>query len=57
MSSPSPPVWYLKNLSYNPQDRRDIVRSVWRAVAELDSVISQELARIQSTGIVAMVVR
>ena len=57
MSPPSPPVWYLKNLSYNPQDRRDIVRSVWRAVAELDSVISQELASIQSAGIAAVVVR
>jgi len=49
MSSPTPPVCYVRNLSYNPQDRRDIVRSVWRAVAEL--------ARIQSTGIAAVVVR
>lgn len=56
MSSPSTPVWYLRKLSYEAQDRRDLVRSIWRALAEVNDIISQELARIQSTGIIAVIV-
>jgi hypothetical protein len=56
MSSPSTPVWYLRKLSYKAQDRRDLVRSIWRALAEVNDIISRELARIQSTGIIAVIV-
>jgi len=56
MSLPSTPVWYLRRLPYKAQDRRDLVRSIWRALAEVNDIVSQELARIQSTGIVAVIV-
>ena len=56
MSSPLPPIWHLRELPYDPQDHHDLVLSVWRALAEVDSIVSQELARIQSTEIVAVVI-
>jgi len=56
MSSPSTPVWHLRKLSYKAQDRRDLIQSIWRALAEVDDIVSQELARVQSTEIVAVIV-
>ena len=56
MASPSTPVWYLKKLPYKAQDCRDLVRSIWRALAEVNDMVSQELARIHSTGIIAVIV-
>lgn len=56
MSSPSTPIWHLRKLSYKAQDRRDLIQSIWRALAEVDDIVSQELARVQSTEIVAVIV-
>ena len=56
MSSPSTPIWHLRKLSYEAQDRRDLIQSIWRALAEVDDIVSQELARVQSTEIVAVIV-
>lgn len=56
MSSPLTPVWYLKKLPYEAQGRRDLIRSIWRALAEVNDIVSQELARVQSTEIVAVIV-
>lgn len=56
MSSPSTPVWHLRKLRYEAQDHRDLIQSIWRALAEVNDIVSQELARVQSTEIVAVIV-
>jgi hypothetical protein len=56
MSSPSTPVWHLRQHPYEAQGRRDLLQSIRRALAEVEDVVSQELARIQSTEVVAVIV-
>ena len=46
MSSPSTPVWHLRKLRYEAQDHHDLIQSIWRALAEVNDIVSQELARV-----------
>jgi hypothetical protein len=48
-------LWHLKSLSYAPQQCHDLILSVQNALGQVDVEIAQELAKVQSTEFMVVV--
>ena len=51
-----PSLWRLRTLSLKAKDRRDLVLSIYHALGQVQHEISQELAMVKSSEILAVVV-
>jgi hypothetical protein len=48
-------LWYLKSISYTPQQCRDLILSIRNALGEVDVEITRELVKVQSTEFMVVI--